>query len=669
MKKKLLEITFLSLLLILPTKILAGYYNLTEFKSQETSVTASPLMQYSDMGQSVENTGVFYLTSDYSNGNGTKPFSMKVQGNELDTSKNYILTFYSSATSSAQEHSYSGTELNEGITVTLPEENIPTSEKVTVTLREENTTNLINHTISVCENAVNPATCESTDTISYNTIILFFSYPNTNPNPGGGSGPSQPTADPEELERMQAFVQSTLTNNTLVLDTVDPTITSVDPMLADSLLTAAFVKKHSSKYETYVTPTDNNQAEIQLYYMDYQYNKQTSYTTTVNVQYATKDTSIDSILEEIKSKLNHTMDYYEESIENNFIIDDLDSLNYYFNTQKTNNELAALYLMPSYSSGIHNLTGNIGFDFMFDPRAGDAPNMAYDRVIGPINILYNGVVVENIDPIGFVLNRVIYIPSDTTKTRDAFIEAAQKRINEYLPGQDITIEYMADIADMPQSEYSWYKVDPQTHQVTYIPIIDVNKTNGEVYNITIGEQMIPYFIVADSSKMKTPVLKSVDKDTNIKVETNSYDVPLDSRINVRKLDKNSEEFKNLAKKFKILDDMAFDIDILSSSLDMKIETLANGSFKVYIPVDEKTTKKSLVAAYVKEDGTIEEHKITFEGNYAVFETNHFSTYSIVDKSNNPNTGDNVLKYGIILGISILGITGLTIYTKKNKKTK
>ena len=40
-----------------------------------------------------------------------------------------------------------------------------------------------------------------------------------------------------------------------------------------------------------------------------------------------------------------------------------------------------------------------------------------------------------------------------------------------------------------------------------------------------------------------------------------------------------------------------------------------------------------------------------------------------EKVENPKTGDNVLKYGIILGISILGITGLTIYTKKNKKNK
>ena len=354
------------------------------------------------------------------------------------------------------------------------------------------------------------------------------------------------------------------------------------------------------------------------------------------------------------------MGYYEESYDNNFIIDDLNSLNYYYNTQNTNNEMASVYFMPSYSSDIHNLVGNIGFDFMFDPRAGDAPNITFERIIGPINILYNGVVVENINPIGFTLARILYVPSDTDKTTEgAFKTAAEKRIKEYFKDQEITITEMDDIDNIPPEEYSW----------GLTPVIDVTKTDGKLYGIKIGENRYPYFIVADSDKMSTPVLKSVDKETNIKVETDSYDVPLDTRINVRKLDKNSDEFKELAKKFKILDDMAFDIDLLSSSLDMKIETLANGTFKVYIPVSEATTKKSLVAVYVKEDGTLEEHKITFEGNYAVFETDHFSTYSIVDKSNNPETGDKILKYGIILGVCSLGLSGYAIYTKKNKNKK
>lgn len=38
-----------------------------------------------------------------------------------------------------------------------------------------------------------------------------------------------------------------------------------------------------------------------------------------------------------------------------------------------------------------------------------------------------------------------------------------------------------------------------------------------------------------------------------------------------------------------------------------------------------------------------------------------------EKVNNPETGDKIFKYGIILGVCALGITGIAIYTKKNKK--
>jgi len=36
---------------------------------------------------------------------------------------------------------------------------------------------------------------------------------------------------------------------------------------------------------------------------------------------------------------------------------------------------------------------------------------------------------------------------------------------------------------------------------------------------------------------------------------------------------------------------------------------------------------------------------------------------------NPKTGDNIIKYVTILGVSILGITGITVYNKKQKNAK
>lgn len=690
MKKKLLIISIFAIIAILPTRIFAQSYGLSEFKSNDEELVQTTIIgpneeqydvhytvtQYTDetTHQPVANTGVIDLKSLYSTANGMKPFTMKITGNELDNEKSYTLSITKSAMNNMTTTiPYSGLELNTGAEIQIT----PTVGKVTVTLKETNQEELIDYTRSVCETAANPATCTDEGTVSFNTIIIIFSdMGSSNPsgpsNPTGPSNPSGPTIDQEEVAKMQALIETIAPNGVVELDSVDPSKTNAEEQLADSLLTAALLKKYDfGKYEVYVYPKSeySPSESIELYYRNYANNTMASYSQEITIKYAEQDTSINSKLEEIRTKLNHDSQYYSQKYENNFNITDLESLNYYYNTQNATNKNAANYLIPSYSSKIHGLTDNLGFDFMFDPRAGGGSSLFYKPIIGPINILYNGIVVDNINPIGFTLTNILYIPSDTEKDRDSFISAAQKRIDEYFPGQNIEVSYEDDITNLTEDQYSWRYTDPQTHVSSFTPLFDLEDTNGEFYKIQIGDVTYLYFIVADSEKMNTPIVKTVDMNTNIKIESDSYDVPLDSRINVRKLDKNSEEYKELAKKIKILDDMSFDIDLLSSSLDTKIETLANGNFKVYIPVDEKTAKKTLVAAYIKEDGTIEEHEITIENGYAVFETNHFSTYSIVDKSNNPETGDKILKYTIILGISILGITGLTIYTKKNKKNK
>ena len=43
--------------------------------------------------------------------------------------------------------------------------------------------------------------------------------------------------------------------------------------------------------------------------------------------------------------------------------------------------------------------------------------------------------------------------------------------------------------------------------------------------------------------------------------------------------------------------------------------------------------------------------------------------SATEEIKNPATGDNIIKYGIILGVCVLGLAGLTICTKKKKNKK
>jgi hypothetical protein len=168
--------------------------------------------------------------------------------------------------------------------------------------------------------------------------------------------------------------------------------------------------------------------------------------------------------------------------------------------------------------------------------------------------------------------------------------------------------------------------------------------------------------------MKTPSVKTVDINTNIYITTDSFETPLDSNIQATKLDENGEEYKELAKKLNIVKGMAYDLNLYSNSLDMYVSKLEDGSFKVYIPVDEATAKKNLVAVYVKDDGTIEKHPVKIEGKYyAVFETNHFSTYSIVEDTKNPKTVDNIYIYIVILIVGLIGFVSGALYLKKKNK--
>ena len=61
--------------------------------------------------------------------------------------------------------------------------------------------------------------------------------------------------------------------------------------------------------------------------------------------------------------------------------------------------------------------------------------------------------------------------------------------------------------------------------------------------------------------------------------------------------------------------------------------------------------------------------VTKEDTYTVKCANYEGgkIVTATEKIENPATGDKVLKYGIILGVCVLGLAGLTVYTKKNKK--
>ena len=70
----------------------------------------------------------------------------------------------------------------------------------------------------------------------------------------------------------------------------------------------------------------------------------------------------------------------------------------------------------------------------------------------------------------------------------------------------------------------------------------------------------------------------------------------------------------------------------------------------------------------------EVHDVKIEGDYLVVELDHLSAYALVgsnveNNSSNPTTADKIIRYVAMLGISIIGLFGISLYTKKKYFTK
>ena len=165
--------------------------------------------------------------------------------------------------------------------------------------------------------------------------------------------------------------------------------------------------------------------------------------------------------------------------------------------------------------------------------------------------------------------------------------------------------------------------------------------------------------------MRTPVMNTVDALTDISIKTDSSEVPLDSKINTVVIDAKSDEYKEFLKKVNINNGLVVDLKLFSDSINKNISKLENGVFKVYVPLNDELRKLDLTAYYVKDNGEIEKHDVKIEGDYLVFETDHFSTYVIGgNKLENPATLDNVSTWIITTGVSLLVFAGAVLYKRK-----
>lgn len=563
-----------------------------------------------------------------------KTFSMKLTGNELDKSKNYILE-YTKYDGSVETKEYTGKQLLDGVVLELePKGNY------SLTLKEKEKSTVIEvFAYDPCEYSMGME-CNEPVVTYYKLNIKFSNW---------------------YKELVEVF-EKIAPNGVIKLNCIEPTEENFEWATGSSL--ESLLPEGYYGYASYVWDEEKHQRDTTRTQIQIQKGfdqNSISQTFDVKFEFVKPDENVAKKVNAIAEKYKSTWKDLMKNTDKWYLLTDLENLNYLYNSTKVKSFPESK--LPNYSSKVQKAANDEKVSFEFVGGAGIGVPF-YTGSIGAMSILYDGVLYQTVEPVGFLSYNILYVPSDTEKTREAFVAAAKERIKSYLKDSKIEITYGGKIADLDDEEYKYASYNEGTDSIEYLEMFDIDKTTGEWYIVKIDDNEYSFIIARDSSLMNNPVMTTGDINTNIYVMTDSYDAPLDSKLSATKLDPKSDEYKAISKKVKVIKELAFDLNLYSTSLNMYITKLADGSFKVYIPIDESLTNKNLVAAYVKEDGTVENHQVKIEKVdnviYAVFETNHFSTYALVE-SVNPKTGDNL--YSLIF-IMFAGVAGLIYLSRK-----
>ena len=231
----------------------------------------------------------------------------------------------------------------------------------------------------------------------------------------------------------------------------------------------------------------------------------------------------------------------------------------------------------------------------------------------------------------------------------------------------------------------------------YWPEWDENRWGeGDWYEVT-GRKMTLYATWEKTAETPKPPVTNKVEELSTVVEGTEVEVkvevakPLEegSKLQIVKVaEEKVAEVKKIEKNLKAV----FDINVVSNAGEIiKIE---DNKMQIRILLEESLRGyDKYQVVYIKDGKIVEEKPTKIDGNYIIFETTHLSEYGIIannnekveetqkpqtdnketqeeaNKTQNPQTGDNVVVFGIIFVVAVLGLAISTIISKKNKNIK
>lgn len=320
-----------------------------------------------------------------------------------------------------------------------------------------------------------------------------------------------------------------------------------------------------------------------------------------------------------------------------FAVNDLELVNYWLTCSE---EVDNINLLINYSDEFKKFIGYK--NFRLDARMGDG-DFFYTATAGIAEFAYNGTVYGSKE-FGARAEHILYVSEDATDV----VAAAQKRLDDYLGEGKVTLENCGTVENMllrMNYEYNvgdWQSWNPNATFEEYkawegCPQIgDVAEQTGieglQSTDICVKTEIngVTYWMVIwqNDDKLVTPTYQNVDVNTEIEVSSDDSSIPLDTMLEVEKLE-DGAEYDRIQSILDADESESYDIKLHSGSLGEYVTELENGKFEVKIPVPEKFEGKELTVYYVDAQGKTTEHAVTPEGDYAVFVTDHFSVYTLV----------------------------------------
>ena len=404
-------------------------------------------------------------------------------------------------------------------------------------------------------------------------------------------------------------------------------------------------------YDAYMTCDDTDVTKCQIEIASVNDNSDFAKKYDVNVTYIEPEKNV-KVEEQVKKYLD-ALHEFDWSLDSLITVTDLGLINYYMTSDKSElwNPNAANRAIK-YSKDIIDITNGSNVSFILRVGMGEqGSELMYETAAGEMTILYDGYAYAG-KMQGLYLRKVLYIPESTENTKEAYVAAAQKRIDDYLGKSGLVTVSYGGILPTDGREDSR---------------IDVNDTDGNYYNISVTvngkTKVYPFYIMKGTEEdLKVPTYIGSDIESNITITNNDPYIPLDTSLNVKTvIDDNIKKVLG-TDKYK-----AFDIKLFSDGKGSLIEK-SDDKFIVRIPVPTEYNGKNLIVYYINSNNEKEEHGVTVKDGFATFETNHFSTYILTENTNinntvvkNPNTADNISIYFIIGMISIIGLTTTSLY--------